>query len=68
MKIATWILVILAGATAGFAYWFFVGCNSGSCAITSSPVNSSIYGGIMAGLLLNTFTGRTKSGNEKKPE
>lgn len=50
-----WSIAIVLGATAGFSYWYFVGCNSGSCAITSSPVNSTIYGAVMGGLVLNMF-------------
>jgi phage shock protein E len=44
---------LVLGAAGGYAYYYFVGCNSGSCAITSSPVNSTIYGTIMGGLLFN---------------
>jgi hypothetical protein len=50
-----WGLGIVVGATAGYLYWYYVGCLSGSCAITSSPVNSSLYGGLMGGLLVNAF-------------
>ncbi|MDR2206715.1 MAG: DUF6132 family protein [Flavobacteriaceae bacterium] len=49
------ILGIFIGAAAGFLYWKFVGCNSGSCLITSKPINSTIYGAAMGGLLLSTF-------------
>lgn len=45
----------VAGATAGYFYWKFVGCSSGSCAITSSPVNSTLYGAVMGGLLFSMF-------------
>jgi len=38
--------VILGGAV-GFAYYYFIGCKSGTCAITSSPVNSTLYGGLL---------------------
>lgn len=44
------------GALGGLAYWFFVGCESGTCAITSSPVNSSIYGAVMGALLAGIVT------------
>lgn len=44
---------LLIGAIAGYAYYYFVGCNSGTCAITSSPINSTIYGVLMGGLLFN---------------
>jgi uncharacterized membrane protein len=45
---------IALGATAGFLYYHFYGCTNG-CRITSSPVNSSIYGAIMGGLILTSF-------------
>lgn len=44
-------LGILLGSLGGFAYYYFIGCNSGSCAITSSPINSSLYGAMMGGIL-----------------
>ncbi len=47
---------ILVGAFAGYAYYYYIGCASGSCAITSKPINSTIYGAIMGGLLFNIFT------------
>ena len=42
----------ITGAALGFAYWYFIGCNSGTCAITSSPVNSTLYGAMM-GLVIS---------------
>jgi hypothetical protein len=56
IKYIKWPVAIALGAVAGYAYWYYVGCASGSCAITSSPVNSSIYGAVMGGLVLNMFT------------
>lgn len=35
------------GAVLGFAYYFFVGCKSGTCAITSSPYISTAYGALI---------------------
>jgi hypothetical protein len=59
-------LGVLIGAIAGYAYYYFVGCNSGTCAITSSPINSTIYGIFMGGLLFNMiqteFSKKTKDG------
>lgn len=49
------IIGVPLGALAGFLYWKFVGCNSGSCAITSNPFNSTIYGAAMGGLLFSIF-------------
>lgn len=49
------LIGVAIGATAGYLYWKFVGCNTGSCAITSDPVNSTLYGAVMGGFLLSTF-------------
>lgn len=54
-----WMLILaVLGGIAGFSYYYFVGCASGTCAITSSPINSTIYGILMGGLLGDIF--RTK--------
>jgi len=50
------IIGTLVGATAGFLYWKFVGCNSGTCMITSKPINSMAYGAVMGGLLFSLFS------------
>ncbi|MFT4016879.1 MAG: DUF6132 family protein [Agriterribacter sp.] len=47
------IIGIIAGAAGGFLYWKFVGCTSGTCPITSKPLNSSVYGAVMGGLLFS---------------
>ncbi|HTO35088.1 MAG: DUF6132 family protein [Flavobacteriaceae bacterium] len=46
---------IAIGAIAGYLYWKYVGCLSGTCAITSNPTNSTIYGSAMGGLLFSMF-------------
>ena len=42
---------VLLGALAGFAYWYFIGCSSGTCPIQSQWENSTLYGGLL-GLVL----------------
>lgn len=59
------IIGLLAGATAGFFYWQQIGCNSGTCAITSQPVNSTVYGAVMGGLLFSLFQKTDKKDNNK---
>lgn len=49
------IIGSVVGLVVGFLYWKFVGCISGTCAITSNPFNSSIYGAVMGGLLFSIF-------------
>ncbi|MES2799552.1 MAG: DUF6132 family protein [Bacteroidota bacterium] len=46
---------IIVGAIGGYAYYHFIGCASGSCAITSKPLNSTLYGALMGGLLFSMF-------------
>lgn len=45
----------LVGALTGYLYWKFIGCASGTCAITSKPFNSSIYFAVMGALLFGMF-------------
>lgn len=49
------VIGILVGAIGGYIYWKYVGCLSGTCAITSKPVNSTLYGGLMGGLFFSLF-------------
>lgn len=46
---------VLVGAIGGYFYWKYIGCLSGTCAITSKPINSTIYGGVMGGLIFSLF-------------
>ncbi len=56
------IIGIIAGAIGGYLYYHFVGCASGTCAITSKPFNSTLYGSMMGGLLFNMFQkGKSKT-------
>ncbi len=48
-------LFTLAGVVGGYAYYVFIGCNSGSCTIASNPTLSIIWGGMMGYLLPDIF-------------
>ncbi len=39
------------GAVAGYLYYYFVGCATGTCPITSNPYMSVLYGSVMGGLV-----------------
>ena len=58
------IIGIQLGAIAGFLYWKFVGCNTGTCAITSNPINSTLYGSVMGGLVFSIFKKDKKEKND----
>lgn len=47
------LIGVVVGTIGGFLYYYFIGCSSGTCAITSNPINSSLYGAVMGGLVFN---------------
>jgi hypothetical protein len=46
------------GMGVGFTYWKFVGCASGGCAVTSKPLNSTLYFGLIGALVGGMFLPR----------
>ena len=59
-SLKNWLIPLLftvGGALAGLAYYYFVGCTAGSCAISSNPINSMLYMGLMGWLLSGVFRG-----------
>jgi hypothetical protein len=55
LKHKAYVLGSLIGAVAGFAYWYFVGCNSGGCMISGYWPNSTAYGALMGVLFVSSF-------------
>lgn len=49
------ILGIFLGGIWGYAYYYFIGCETGTCTITSKPLNSSVYGMVMGYLTFSMF-------------
>ncbi|MDO9152889.1 MAG: DUF6132 family protein [Paludibacter sp.] len=49
------IIGATAGAIGGYLYYYFVGCQSGGCPITSNPYISIVYGALMGYLLFDMF-------------
>lgn len=49
------VLSVLAGAALGYAYYAFIGCQTGACPITSNPLISTAYGALVGGLLSGSF-------------
>ena len=45
-------LFILVGGIGGFAYYYFIGCETGTCPITRNPYISTSYGALI-GLILS---------------
>lgn len=61
------IIGVIAGAFIGYLYYRLIGCNTGACTITSNPYLSTIYGGVMGGLLGSLLTELKVAKNHKIP-
>ena len=60
MKNGNWLRLLLftiGGALVGLGYYYAVGCSTGSCPITSNPIITMIYMGVI-GLLLSGLFGK----------
>jgi hypothetical protein len=49
------LIGLFIGAIGGYLTYYFVGCQSDTCSITSSPLNSTIYGSLLGVLVLSSF-------------
>lgn len=61
------IVGTLIGAIAGYAYYYYIGCNSGTCPIQSHWETSTIYGGLIGYVFVNSPK-KKKSEENTKPE
>ena len=53
----------VAGAIAGYAYYYYIGCYNGQCLISSNPYISTGYG-LAAGLILAWDSKKSKGKKE----
>jgi LytS/YehU family sensor histidine kinase len=56
---------VILGCIGGYAYYHFIGCTSGTCLISSKPLNSTLYFGLMGGLFMSMFKSKS-DGNKRK--
>ncbi len=54
------LIGVAVGLTGGYLYYYFIGCNSGTCPITSNPWISTLYGGLIGYLLFDLFKPKAK--------
>ncbi|UCF96293.1 MAG: hypothetical protein JSV89_14065 [Spirochaetaceae bacterium] len=50
--ILTYIIGAAIGALAGFLYYRFIGCRTGTC-----PLTSTLYGSVLYGMVLGSLLG-----------
>ncbi len=55
------VIGAVVGALGGYIYYIQVGCSSGSCAITSNPYLSMLWGAAMGYLVFDLFSKRKKT-------
>lgn len=60
------IILAAIGAMLGFAYWYFVGCESGTCAITSVWWRITLYGALMGWLISDLIFNKNKLEKNEK--
>lgn len=63
------IIFTIIGASGGFLYWKFVGCNNGTCTIKSVWYWSMLWGaaaGFLIGDFIYGFLIKRKEGTNKK--
>lgn len=54
------IVGVVLGLIAGYLYYDQVGCVTGTCAITSNPWMSSLYGSVLGYFVAGIFVDRKK--------
>jgi len=58
------LIGVVLGSVVGGLYYYFVGCESGNCAITSNPYISIPYGGLLGYLFAGMFEKKQISKSE----
>ncbi len=60
------VLPVIIGAVAGYAYYYFIGCHNGACAIQSNPYISTAYGAVAGAIFLIPSKKKEKKEEEDK--
>ncbi len=54
---------VILGIFGGYGYYALIGCSTGSCAITSNPYMSMVWGGLIGYLLPDFFVKKAAEEN-----
>lgn len=58
------VVGLIVGAIGGYIYYAQIGCVDGTCAITSNPWKSTLYGALLGYLLFDMFNRKPKAKKE----
>ena len=58
---------VIIGAIGGYIYYIKIGCQSGTCPITSNPVFSILWGAILGFLIFDMFRKKSAKPQQKEP-
>ncbi len=47
---------VIIGGVAGYLYYFYIGCASGSCPLTTNPWITTLYGAFAGYVVFDIFT------------
>jgi len=47
----------ISGGFVGYFYWRDIGCSTGTCPITSKPLNSIVYFAVLGYFMIGTIAG-----------
>ena len=61
-----YIIGSVVGAITGFLYWYYIGCTSGSCSLTSQWYSSTLTGGLFGYLTMSIITDFYKKHNNNQ--
>ncbi|MFC2138771.1 DUF6132 family protein [Bacteroidota bacterium] len=67
-KYSVQIISVIIGGILGYLYWYKIGCQSGTCPITSVWYNTAIYGGILGYLTGDSIKSMIDKNKSKKNE
>jgi hypothetical protein len=65
LKYKWYVLGGIVGLIIGYAHWYYIGCSSGTCPLTSNPVNSSLYGMFFGIMVVSLFTDNSKTSDNQ---
>lgn len=59
------VIPVLGVVILGYSYFYFIGCNSGTCPITGNPYISTFYGSLVVLILVFPMKKKNKNGSEE---